>query len=427
MPSTSKYNYKNTLYNSGVLNRQVIGGQYGFVYDGLEYKDFYLLTNEMKWRLRDAGAKKGDLITISIMKVNLQHVASIIACAELGLRIFILDSPATKESLPFTKLALHGPSDYYIYSSKEDTTKIYNGLHDEMMKRYGGVGIDCESPASSNSYFNHEYRDCDFPKVLPTDPLLVSSTSGTTGKSKPITFSHQEVMGISVRNVDVFWMMDNSKIVHSRNLHHASAMLTHLLPALFYCYSHSSFAIGHDLSAEEDVDRLIGLRDLLENPPSNIMIPNKAELYDFLETFGGRFKRTVNINMCGFALDEEFVELAKEYNILFQSHYGSIDTAIPLLVNYVGEDSKIIPNSLGILPDDFYKTTLENGRMKVEHEWWDEPRYMEDELELIDGQYIIHPKPRTEIEIPEGFDITPFYQDTKLNYEQLRGHLSVTS
>lgn len=62
--------------------------------------------------------------------------------------------------------------------------------------------------------------------------------------------------------------------------------------------------------------------------------------------------------------------------------------------------------------------------MKVEHEWWDEPRYMEDELELVDGEYIIHPKQRSDLELPEGFDITPFFQDTKINYEQLRGHLN---
>jgi hypothetical protein len=124
-------------------------------------------------------------------------------------------------------------------------------------------------------------------------------------------------------------------------------------------------------------------------------------------------------------LDAEFVELAKEYNVLFQSHFGSIDTAIPLLINRVGKDSTIIPNSLGVLADDFYKTTLENGRMKIEHEWWDSPRYIEDELELIEGQYILHPKERNNIVIPDGFDIKPFFQDTKINYEQLRGHLNV--
>ena len=63
--------------------------------------------NRIKNLLRDAGATKGDLVTISIMRVSMEHVASLFACAEMGLKIIILDSPATIESLPFTKLALH--------------------------------------------------------------------------------------------------------------------------------------------------------------------------------------------------------------------------------------------------------------------------------------------------------------------------------
>lgn len=404
-----------------IINRNIIGlHNRGIVFNEQPHSVLVGAINQMRVRLWNAGARKGDLVTISIMEVNINHVASIIACAEMGLRIFILDSPATKESLPFTKLALHGPSDFYIYSSKEDTTKIYNGLHDEMMSRYGGVGVDAESSVQYNHYLR-------LPDVSPDDPLLVSSTSGTTGPSRPITFSHREVYQISYRNIGVFWFGHDAKVIHSRNLHHASAMLTHLLPALMFAYSHSSFAIGHDLSADEDLDRMIGLKDLLREPPSNIMIPNKEELYDFLETFGGAFRNTVNINMCGFTLDQDFVELAKEYNVVFQSHYGSIDTAIPLLINRVDKDSIVIPNSLGVLCDDFYKTTLENGRMKVEHPLWDTPRYMDDEIDMFDDQYVLMSSRTVDIDIPDGFDITPFFQDTKINYEQLRGHLHTIS
>jgi hypothetical protein len=400
-----------------MINREIIGGKLGIIYDDHSREEIDLAIDRVKTLLSNAGVRKGDLVTIAIIIVDITHIASIFACAELGLRIFILDSPATKESLPFTKLALHGPSDYYLYSTNEDTTEIYNGLHDEMLGRYGGLGIDA---TAEPDYIN-------FPtvEVLPTDPFLVSSTSGTTGASRPITFSHQEVYDISKRNIDVFWFGEDAKVIHSRNLHHASAILTHLFPALMNAYSHSSFAIGHDLSHAEDVDLMIGLKDLQWVPPSNIMIPNKEELYDFLETFGGAFKRTVNINMCGFVLDEEFVDLAREYNVCFQSHYGSIDTAIPLLINRVDKDSIVIPNSLGVLCDDFYNTTLENGRMKVEHPFWDAPRYMDDHIEMVDDQYILMSSRGVDIDLPDGFDISPFFQDTKVNYEQLRGHLKI--
>ena len=69
-------------------------------------------------------------------------------------------------------------------------------------------------------------------KVNPEDTLLVSSTSGTTRPSRPVLFSHKEVMGISKRNIPIFKFDKNSRVCHSRNLHHASALLTSLLPSL---------------------------------------------------------------------------------------------------------------------------------------------------------------------------------------------------
>ena len=400
------------------ITRDIIGNGRGFIYDKTKKPEICRQINRVKNLLWNAGARKGDIVTINIMVVDISHIASIFACAELGMKCFILDSPATKESLPFTKIALHGPSDFHIYSSQEDTTGVYDGLHDEMIKRYGGIGIDFMEEVSDNDFRGE--------LVSPTDPFLISSTSGTTKPSRPITFSHQEVVEISRRNVDIFWFGHDAKVIHSRNLHHASAILTHLFPALMNAYSHSSFALGHDGSHEEDWNYLKGLKDLSDNPPSNIMIPNKKVLYDFLETFGGAFKRTVNINMCGFVLDQDFVDLAREYNVCFQSHYGSIDTAIPLLINRVDKDSIVIPNSLGVLCDDFYRTTLENGRMKVEHPFWDAPRYMDDKLEMFDGEYILASTRKVALDnLPEGFDISPFAHDTKVNYEQLRGHLDV--
>ena len=66
------------------------------------------------------------------------------------------------------------------------------------------------------------------------------------------------------------------------------------------------------------------------------MIPNRTALNDFLEFFNEPFPVTLYINMCGFAMTPVFRDIAEKYNVCFDSHYGSIDTAIPLLVNFVG-------------------------------------------------------------------------------------------
>tara|TARA_B110000977_G_scaffold175868_1_gene231011 strand:- start:4403 stop:5629 length:1227 start_codon:yes stop_codon:yes gene_type:complete len=402
-----------------ILSRDAISRGRGFVFDNVGKPEICREINKIKNLLLETGARKGDIVTINIMVVNIRHVAAIFACAELGLPLIILNSPATKESLPFTKLALHGPSAWHIYDSENPTNLVYDGLHDEMIKQYGGIGIDVQ-----DAYNPHDIIGDD---VLPNDIFLISSTSGTTKASRPVKFSHKETMKIAKRNIEVFWFGHDAKVIHSRNLHHASALLTHLLPALMNAYTHSSFALGHDGTHAEDYNYLKGLKDLHDNPPSNIMMPNKKVLFDFLETFGGPFMRTVNINMCGFLLDAEFVDLAREYNVCFQSHYGSIDTAIPLLINRVDKDSFHIPNSLGVLCDDFYETTLEDGRMKVEHPLWDAPRYMDDELQEFDGQYILKSNRQVDIDMTGILDLSPFSHDTKIDYEQLRGHLHVTS
>lgn len=44
-------------------------------------KNDYYPIDRVKNHLRNAGAKKGDLVTISIMSVDVLHIASIFACA----------------------------------------------------------------------------------------------------------------------------------------------------------------------------------------------------------------------------------------------------------------------------------------------------------------------------------------------------------
>ena len=375
--------------------------------------------DKIKSLLRDAGAEKGDLVTISIMVVDNLHIASILACAEMGLKLILLDSPATRESLPYTKLSLHGPSQFYIHDSLEDTSHVYQGLHDEMIKRYGGKPVDVRKDVVVEPFHVDVYPD---------DPFIMSSTSGTTKPSRPILFSHKEVYGISKRNIEIFKFDEHSSVCHTRNMHHAAAMFTSLFPSLMSTIHHDCMPIGHDLSGD-GYEILKGYRKIHQNEYTHIMIPNKSTLMDFLESVHQPFKKTLNINMCGFPLDQSFVELAEKYNVRFQSHYGSIDTAIPLLVNFVDKDSVVKNNTLGILPDNFYKTTLENGRMKVEHEWWDEPRYMEDYLKQEEDEFIIRPRKentgRYLTALTQGLDIDLelFFQDTKLNMEQLRGHI----
>lgn len=401
-----------------ILNRDTLGDDLEWVIDPSRTHDKdYLVRqiNRIKNKLIKSGVQKGDKITISLLQVDDLHVASIIACAELGLILFLLDSPATEESLPYTKVALHGPTQWYI-SAGDSGRMTYGGLHGKLLDRYCGQQIDILDmdmnvvKDTQPSWWT----------VDDTDPLLLSSTSGTTKPSRPVMFSHREVMEISKRNVKVFNFDETSSVGHSKNLHHASAMLTSLIPSLMVAKYHITFALG-----EMDADYLHPIQFLTfaTRNPSHIMISNKESLRLFLEMVNEPFTRTLNINMCGFTLDSEFAKLAQEYNLRFYSHYGSIDTAIPFLLNIVDKDSIVEENCLGVMPDQFYGMVMDGNRVEIHCDLWDEPRYIEDELEFRDGQFFLI-KPR-QLDLPD-IDLTPFMSDTKVSMEQLRGHLHET-
>lgn len=384
--------------------------------------------NKIKHLLLSKGAMEGDIVTISLLGVDVAHLASIIACAELGLILMLLDTPATEESLPYTKVALHGPSDYYIHRG-DDSFGAYGGLHGKLMERYGGVSVDLNEiyPDCPD-----EYKEDIQPYEIGEDaPLLLSSTSGTTKPSRPVYFTHKEVMGISRRNVKIFEFDKYSRVAHSRNLHHASAMLTSLLPSLMVADIHFTFPVGHHQPLEMNEKRKYDFGTIHGGRFTHIMIPNRVALNTFLDFFEKPFHVTLNINMCGFALDQSFADMAEEYNVKFHSHYGSIDTAIPLLINFVDKDSEVKPNTLGVIPDDFYDVKFENSTLSVYHDWWGETRYMEDTLEQVGDEFILQGRKTSHLTAEDlvekynlDIDLRVFKHDTKTSMEQLRGHIA---
>ena len=57
---------------------------------------------------------------------------------------------------------------------------------------------------------------------------------------------------------------------------------------------------------------------------------------------------------------------------------------------------------------------------------WSEDRILDDILYIEDNLYFLKGRvenPNTVFDIPDDLDLDKFYQDTKLNMEQLRGHL----
>lgn len=412
---------------SKVINRHILNDNINF--DSKTKEE--LIYEIKKWKMlfqENYSVRKGEIVAISILDVSHYHLSCLIACAELGLKIFIIDAPATKESLPYTKLALHGPADYCVHHEFMGDD-LYDGLHGQMIREYSKELID------TRELIFKEPNDFEMPNDVSEDDIfMISSTSGSTKPSRKIEFTHKEVFEMTKRNVDIFKFKPETLVLHTKNMHHASAMICTLLPSIMVSEYHRSFTLPQNLDWMSDVNIL---KQMINNEQYKInssggyhmTVPNQKILEFLLTSVFPYFKNKTIISMCGFTLPKEYIDYAKDYNLEFISHYGSIDTGIPLLVNYLDKDSEYRSDCLGVSPDDFYDITVDSTtNASVSSQGWSEPRILDDVLYMKDNLYFL--KGRTKkinsvigLNLPDDLDLDKFYQDTKLNMEQLRGHL----
>ena len=410
---------------SRLINRHILNDNINF-----DSKTKEELIHEIKkWKMlfrENYNVRKGEVVAISILDVTHYHLSCLLACAELGLKIFIIDAPATKESLPYTKLALHGPADYCVHHEFMGD-ELYDGLHGQMIREYSKELID------TRELVFKEPKDFEMPdKVSEDDIFMISSTSGSTKPSRKIEFTHKEVYEMSRRNIDIFKFKPETKVLHTKNMHHASAMICTLLPSIMVSEYHRSFTLPQNLDWISDVNIL---KQMISNEQYKInskggyhmTVPNQMILEFLLKSVFPYFKNKTIISMCGFTLPEEYVDIAKTFNLEFISHYGSIDTGIPLLVNYLDENTEYRSDCLGVPPDDFYDIQVSpTTNASVGCQMWSEDRILDDILYVEDNLYFLKGRvenPNTVFDIPDDLDLDKFYQDTKLNMEQLRGHL----
>ena len=337
---------------SKLINRHILNDNINF-----DSKTKEELIHEIKkWKMlfrENYNVRKGEVVAISILDVTHYHLSCLLACAELGLKVFIIDAPATKESLPYTKLALHGLADYCVHHEFMGDD-LYDGLHGQMIREYSKELID------TRELVFKEPKDFEMPDDISEDDIfMISSTSGSTKPSRKIEFTHKEVYEMSRRNIDIFKFKPETKVLHTKNMHHASAMICTLLPSIMVSEYHRSFTLPQNLDWISDVNIL---KQMISNEQYKInlkggyhmTVPNQMILDFLLKSAFPSFKNKTIISMCGFTLPEEYIDIAKTFNLEFISHYGSIDTGIPLLVNYLDENTEYRSDCLGVPPDDFY-------------------------------------------------------------------------
>lgn len=333
------------------------------------------LIDRWKYLLVERGAKRGDSLGISLVMVSPNHLALIIAAGELAMKLILLDKPAAIETIDRTKASVFDPIDFHIIDDYLAASEPYM----EMVRRYCKQNIfETEIDAVSGKI------EEDFSN--PDAVYLCGSSSGTTSRPKPVYFSQHDCFELSERNIDVFKFEKDSVVCHTRNMHHVSCMMTFLLPSLMVADKHYYYNIYDVMSGfpafikEKKVDR--------------VFFGSPFVVRDLVKYSVGEFDVPVLINISGFTIPAEYVEYCEFFNIEFLSHFGSVDTGIPLLLNHVTKNSKFEENWLGVEPDDYYRIIIDDI-IRVEGPWVGS-RVLEDKLTEKNGKW--YHNGRTEID-----------------------------
>lgn len=365
-----------------VIDRNIINPDINYV--GLNRDDLFSLINRWKRLLIvDYNVTKGDLVALAIVTVNANHTACLIALAELGAKLLLITKPICKETVAATKMGIFGPVDLTIaedfYRDEEN--------HMEMFLRFSKQ-ICWESDIDRVTNDN----DVTLPySVDPTDTFIFASTSGTTGQSSPVLFSHEETYKISERSIKIFKLYKDSVVQHTTNMHHVSSMLTEIIPSLMVVDTHyfggiAPFELGFKrITPEEFVTKR-----LVENGVDRIMTPLVTVIDWIVEEIRNHnivLNKKLIINISGFTVPEYMYDMCKQYPIELISHYGAVDVGVAMLINTVDENSVYEEHSLGVQPDDGYNIIFGDDDILVQSKFWEGTRILPDHLEEKNGVF----------------------------------------
>ena len=349
------------------------------------YDQICSMINRIKHFLLKNGAEKGDTVVIIHHSINFFHTCCIFACSELGLKFLMADYPATLESLPYNKIAVYKPIKFTISSRT-----ITNELVLELVRRYGNKVLYEEE---MNEKEDNDIQPWD---VYPDDPLLVTSSSGTTNWSKKVVFSQKEVYIHGHENINLCKYEDDDRTMQVKNLHHGASMMITFLPSLITSKKHVGAGMPEYkslfLKNPKYYERLV---TYLEKEKINrLMIINENILDEFVKTVErtiGKFTRTLKITTFTLIVSPKLIEYCKKYNLEFMSIFGSLDAKIiPLACNHITKDSEFLPMYLGKI-HPYYRVHeyLGDSLYTFKDRDHDDIRIIHDRLEMLDDGGII--------------------------------------
>lgn len=308
------------------LTRKIIGQTIVYIDRGREYcyRDIIDLINKWHAVFDQLGLSPGDRIAVFDTQ-SVEHVSLVVAAAERGLQYFALPKEVfVSDSEKF---------DYESLNIKVVFVRPFNSKTHNPAEGLGGVGVEdlcywkiCQFNMSKL----HEYS----PKPVitfenkPNDVVILSQTSGTTGKPKEFAHTHISLLSASESAEKLFYKPGDKVLLYT-TFNHVGVISTQLVPAMMA----GATIIGHhEFSGESVLAKLIRYR------------PNKTIIFPLGLSQMMRLPEWENIKLdfieeviCGGQLiNKEFVdELFAKGVSTVQNIYGSSEALPPVLVSTV--------------------------------------------------------------------------------------------
>lgn len=313
-----------------LLNRNAIGKT--IVYTDREqeyyYADIVDLINRWHTVFDHLKLFKGSRIAVFDTQ-SIEHVSLVIAAGERGLQYFA----APKEVFTSPDEGF----DYVASKIKTVFVRPFDPTIPTTPDDLAGVGVDEKCYWNITQFDMSRLREFS-PKISISfdssynDILILSQTSGTTGKPKEFAHTHESLMTASVEATKLFYKKSDKVLLYT-TFNHVGVISTQLVPAMIA----GAGIIGHyDFSGKSVLKKLIKYR-----PNKTIIFPsNLSQMMRLPEWENTKLDFIEEVITGGQLINKEFVnDLFKKGVSRVHNIYGSSEALPPVMVSTVTPDN----------------------------------------------------------------------------------------